>query len=191
MGQASARLLDDLRSGRVVVRAPVAFVVVLIRVEVAVGLGSLHPARLADRAVSTLERIGQHQPGAERPQNHLAFGARVVRQAQLHAISPGRADHRVRDASVAGSRVENGAIRRQRARRLAVEDHAGRRAILDRAAGVLPLGFGPKLHTGRLALEALQPDERGAANQVQHRRAETIRCAQCGRRRHVGKIRPK
>ena len=82
MRQSAAGLLDDLRRGRVVVRAPVAVVVVLVRVEIAIGILRVQPPRLADRAVGAFERIGQDQLGAERAQNQLALGARVLRHAQ-------------------------------------------------------------------------------------------------------------
>ena len=70
--------------GRVVVRAPVAVVVVLVGIEVAVGLVGVQPPRLANRAVGAFERVGQHELGAERAQDQLPLRARVLRQAQLH-----------------------------------------------------------------------------------------------------------
>ena len=67
------------------------------------------------------------------------------------------------------------AVRCQRARLLAFEDHPGGSAILDRPAGVLPLGLRVELDARRLALEPVQPDEGRPADQVEHRRSETIR----------------
>src|SRR5579862_7151960 len=71
MRQPAAGLLDDLRRGRVVVRAPVAVVAVLIRVEILVGLGRVEPAGFADGAVGALERVCQDQLRAKRAQNHF------------------------------------------------------------------------------------------------------------------------
>src|SRR4030095_1527535 len=71
--QASAGLLDDFRSGRVVVRSPVAVVVVLIRIEVPVRLGGFQPARLPDCTVGSLPTIRHPQPRAPRSQTHTVI----------------------------------------------------------------------------------------------------------------------
>ena len=52
-------------AGRLVVRAPVGVVVVLIGVEVALRIAGEQPPRLADGAVGAFHRIGQDQLGAE------------------------------------------------------------------------------------------------------------------------------
>ena len=65
-----------------------------------------------------------------------------------------------------GRRVEDDLARRQRARSLAVQDHPGRRAVLDRAAGVLPLGLGVERHARRdLLLEPAEAQQRRVADQ--------------------------
>ena len=81
-----------------------------------------HPAHFANRAVGAFERVGQHELGAERPQNQLALRARVFRQAQLDFVSARRADHRVGDAGVARRRIEDRQAGRQRARGFAVRE---------------------------------------------------------------------
>ena len=47
-------------------------------------------------------------------------------------------------------------------------NHPRGRAILDRPAGILPFGLGVQLDAGRLALEAVQPHERRAADEIEH-----------------------
>ena len=52
-------LLDDLGAGGLVVRLPVGVVIVLIGVEVAVGIGVVDLADLADRAIGTFVGRGE------------------------------------------------------------------------------------------------------------------------------------
>ena len=61
MRDAAVGLLPDLRRRRVVMRAPVERVVVLVGIEDAVGIGGEPPPRFANRAVGALERIGEDQ----------------------------------------------------------------------------------------------------------------------------------
>ena len=166
MRQPTARLLDDLRPGRVVVRAPVRVVVVLVRIEIPLRLCRMQPTGFADRAVRSFERIGQHQLGAEGTQYELAFTAGVVRHAQRDVIAAGRTDCRVGDAGVAGRGVENRPFARQRAGRFAFEDHSRRGAVLHRPARILPLRFRIQLDPWRVALEPAQAYERRTANEI-------------------------
>ena len=99
-------------------------------------------------------------------QNPLALGRDVLRHAQPHAIAARRADHRVGDAGVARRRVEDDLVARQRARPLAVGNHPGRRPILHRAAGILPLGLGVELDVAQTRLEARQADQGRIADQI-------------------------
>src|SRR6185295_4752276 len=71
MREASARLLDDFRGGGVVVCLPVGVVVVLVRIEIPLRIVRIQLARCADCAVGALERIGEHELGAERAKNQL------------------------------------------------------------------------------------------------------------------------
>ena len=68
---------------RLVVRAPVGVVVVLIRVEVALRIAGEQPPGLADRAVGAFHRIGQHELGAVRLQRARPLGRDVGGHAQL------------------------------------------------------------------------------------------------------------
>ena len=149
-----------------------AVVVVLVRVEVAIGFLSLEPSRLADRAVGAFERVGQEQLGAERFQDELALRARIRGHAQLDLVSARRANHRVRDTRIAGCRVENREAGFQGARFLAFRDHARRRAVLDRTAGVLAFDLRADFNTGALFLESPKPDERGAAYEIEDGNAD-------------------
>jgi hypothetical protein len=169
MGEAFIRLLDDLGARRLVVRAPVRRVVVLVRVEIAIGVGVVNPARLADGAVAAFHRIGQHHLGAVGAQQSRSFGRHVARQAEAHAIARAGGEHGVGNAGVAGRGVEQHPARYEGAAPLAVEHHGQRRAVLHRSAGIRRLELGVQLDT-RLRLEAAQPDERRAPDERGNRR---------------------
>ena len=169
MRQASARLLDDLRRRRVVVRPPVARIVVPVRVEVAIRLGREHRLRFDNRAVGTLHRIGKEDLGSERVQDPLALGRHVLRHAQPDAIAARRADHRVGDAGVPGCRVKEHLVVRQRARSLAIGNHARSRPVLHRAAGIPPLSLGVQLDIPQPALEVGQADQGRISDQIDDR----------------------
>ena len=172
-------------AGRVVVRAPVERVVVLVRVEVPLRVGGKPAPRLADRAVRALERIGQHQLRAIRPQHALAFRRDVVRHAQPHRYAERGAEHRVGNAGVARGRVEQGLARRQRAAGQPLEHHPPRRPILHGPARVGELRLAVELDAGLVQLDPVEPDERSAPDQVEQRRGATCRGKQGGR--HGGK----
>ena len=149
MRQPSARLLDDLGARRIVVRAPVRVVVVLIRIEILIGILGIQTPRLADGAVrAAFERVCQDELCAECAQRQLALRARVLRHAQLHWIPARRADHRVRDARIARRRVEDRPPGRQFPGGFAFENHPRGRAVFHRAAWILPLRHGVQLRAG-------------------------------------------
>jgi hypothetical protein len=166
----AARLLDQLRRGGVVVGFPVRVVVVLIRIEIAIGVGCIEAARLTNGAVSALERTCQPQLGAKRPKDELSLGTRVFRQAQRHFVPTRRAHHRVGDAGVSRRRIQNRAVRSQTTGGLALQNHARGRPVFHRSTRVLPLGLRVQLHSRRLALELAQPDQWRASDHVEDRR---------------------
>src|SRR5580765_4309122 len=168
MRQRARGLLDDLRSGRIVVRAPVAVVVVLIGIEVLVGILRKQTPRLPNGAVGTLERARHDQIRAKGPKDELAFVAGILRHAQLDLVPLCRPDHRVRDPGVAGRRIENRLAMPELARGLTLRDHSRRRAILDGPPGVLPLSLGVNLDAGTLLLDLTEPNEWSAANEVEN-----------------------
>ena len=128
VGDAAFGLRDDLGAGGFEVRLPVGVVVVLIRVEVAVRIGVVDFADLADRAVRTLVGGRQHEFGAVGFQDALALDRGVDRQAELHLVAARRADHGVGDAGVAAGGVDQGLVAGQLAGTLAVQNHVERRA---------------------------------------------------------------
>ena len=157
-------------AGRVVVRAPVPGVVVLVRIEIQVRLLRVHRLGLDDGAVRSFHRIGEHHLGAERLEDPLPLGRHVLGHAQPHAVAARGADHRVGDAGVPGGGVEQDLVAGQRARLLAVGNHPRRRAVLHRPARIAPLRLGVELDVAETRLETRQPDERGVSDQVDDRR---------------------
>ena len=145
-----SRLPPDLHRGRVVMGPPVGVVVVLVGVKVPVGVGIDELLHVALGAVGALGRVGQHQLGAVRQETLLALGAGVSREGELDAVAALGADHGVGDAGVAAGGVDQDLVLRQQPAPLAVQDHRHRRAVLDAAAGVVPLGLGKHLdaHAG-------------------------------------------
>ena len=153
----AAGLGEDLRAGRVVVRPPVGIVVVLIRIEIAVGLGLIQPARLADRAVGSFHRVRQHQLGAVCKERALPLDRHVRGNAELHADAERGADHRVRDAGVPRRRIEQDLPGPEGAGSLTLGDHPRRSPVLHRPSRIQPLGLREDLDAGDLAVEQADP----------------------------------
>ena len=164
---APAGLGQDLDGGRVVVRPPVGLVAVLVGVEVALGLEREQPPRLADGAVRSFERVGPDDVGAVDVEQPLALARDVRRHAQLDRVAQGGAQHRQRDAGVAGRGVEQRLAGHQRAGAQALADHRGGGAILHRPARIARLELGVDLDP-RVGLDAAEPGQRRVADQRPH-----------------------
>ena len=175
----AVRLRPDLRAGRLVVRAPVGVVAVLVGVEVALGRRRVAPPRLADRAVAPLLRVGQDDLGAVGAQDALALRAGVRGQAELDPVAERRADHRqaMPVLPLVASRIVFSGVSSPRA--MPSRDHRERRAVLDAAAGIEPLrlrrdGHGP----WEMCRDARQLDQWCVADEV-HERRHVCGCYLC------------
>ena len=155
-------LLEDLGRRAVVVRGRVGGVAVLVGHEVA-RVGGGHLERHLDRAVGALRARRVDDLGAVHLQQLGALRRHVVGHDDLQRIALARADHRERDAGVAGGRLEDGLAGRDRAPLLGVLDQRARDAILDRAGRVVGLELGPDAHA-RLGRKTLQLDQRRVAD---------------------------
>ena len=162
-------------AGRVVMRAPVRVVAVLIRIKVALRIRRDHPAHFADRAVGALERTGQHELGAERAKNQLPLRARVLGQAQLHFVAARRADHRVRDAGVARGRIDDRQAGPQAARRLRRRRSSARRRDLS------PIRRDSATRPSRRARRRASRARNGAAGRAASARSDRARTRRCDR----------
>src|SRR5262245_34248432 len=105
--QRAGRLLDDLRSSRVVMGAPVPVVVVLVRIEVLVRTFRVEAPRFANGPIGTLERARQNELGPKGAEDELTLMTGVLGNAQLDLVTLGRADHGVRDAGISGCRIQD------------------------------------------------------------------------------------
>ena len=123
-------LLENLRTRRLVVGAPVCRVIVLVRVEVEIAVLGGHGAHAPDGSVRTLHRVRVNNPCAVGPQNPLALFAHVRGHTKLEAISPSRADHRVSNACVAGSGIDQNLIFGHQPGVLGFADDVQGRAVL-------------------------------------------------------------
>ena len=169
VGDAALGVAPDFRAGGGFVRLGVGRVVVLIRLEVAVGIGLEDFARLEDGAVGALQRIGEDELGAKGAADALALVGDVARHDQPHAVAQRRADHRQRDAGVAAGGVEDDLVRRQQAALDAVAHHHQRWPILDRAAGIEALQLGLQHDVFRQVRgDALQPGQRSVADEIEN-----------------------
>ena len=166
MSDAALSLTNDLRSGGLKVRLPVGGVVVLVGVEIGLRMRGVKLSNLAESPVGALARIGQHQLGAQRPEDELALLAGVGGQAELYLVASGGADHGVADARVPAGRVEDGLPRGESAGALAFQNDVPRRAVLDGSPGIREFELQPDLDAGQIR-GAVQPDQRRVADLVQ------------------------
>ena len=164
VGDRPVGLLEELGPGRLVVRAPVGRITVLIRVEVGVRVLGVELLRHADRSVGSLQGAGPHHVGPVDAEQALSLLGDARRDAELDGISERRAEHGVRDPGIAGRRVEQGAAGPERPRAEAVEDHRGGRAVLHGSAGVLRFELGVDLDA-RMRLEPAETHQRGIADE--------------------------
>ncbi len=161
-------LAEDFRAGGVVVRAPVAVVVVLVGIKIAFGFVCHDLARQPDRAIAAFERIALDDRCAIGLRQGLALLRDVGRHHQPNGVALGRADHRIANAGIAAGGVDQDPIVRQPAVLLSVLDYTKRCAVLDGTARVEPLGLGVQLHPW-LAHQVAQVEERRVADLLQDR----------------------
>ncbi len=166
MRYAPLRLLPDFRPRTRIVRLPVGRVVVLVGIKILVRLLRVYFAGFQNRAVRGQARVGQNQMRAVCPQQLLALIVGIGRQAQMHLIAFGRADHGIRDSRIAAGCVQNDFTRPQFARSFALQNHVSRRPVFHRTAGIGPFGFGIHLHARIARLQVIQADQWRTAHQV-------------------------
>src|SRR5215218_6003404 len=164
----AVRLLPDLGRRRLVVRARIGRIGVLVRIEVAFWILGVEPPRLTDGPVRTLVRIGQHEVDAVGAQDLLSLLAGILRHTKFHLVAERGADPSVRYPRVSARRVENSLLRPQRARLLTVPDHPQRRPVLDRSAWCVPLGLAEDVDARDLGRDARQPHEWRAADKLRY-----------------------
>ena len=123
----------------------------------------------ANRAVGALIAWSDYQFRAIGGQNALALVRSAVGQAKLHGITERRTDHGVGDAGVAAGGINDGLAGLERAARQPRLDHAERRPVLYRAAGVKPLGLGAKLYVGEVAAYAVKAEKWRISNPGEER----------------------
>ena len=157
-------LLEDLGRRAVVVGGRVGLVAVLVG-HVVARVGRGHVERHRDRAVGALVARRVDDLRAVHLQQLGALGRDVLGHHDLERIALARADHRQRDAGVAGGRLEDRLARADRALLLGVLDQRARDAVLDRARRVVRLELGPDAHAG-LGRQALELDERRVADRL-------------------------
>src|SRR5215218_3299001 len=83
----ASRLLPDLGRRRLVVRARVGRVGVLVRIEVALGVLGVEPPRLTDGPVRAIAGVGKDEVHAVSAQDLLSLLAGVLRHAELHPVA--------------------------------------------------------------------------------------------------------
>ena len=101
---------------------------------------------MRDGAVGALVAGRVDDLGAVHLQQLRALGRHVVGHDDLERVALARADHRQRDAGVAGRRLEDRLAGPDRALLLGVLDQRARDAVLDRAGRVVRLELGPDAH---------------------------------------------
>ena len=159
-------LVEDLDRGAVVVGARVGLVAVLVG-HVVGGVGLGHLERQLDRAVRALGALGVDDLGAEHAQQLGALLGDVVGHHDLQRVALAAADHRQRDAGVAGGRLEDRLAGLDRALGLGGLDHRLRDPVLDRAGRVAALELGEDPHAG-LRRQPRQLDQRRVADRLDH-----------------------
>ena len=96
----------------------------------------------------------------------LRSGVTLSGTHSVTGVAQRGAEHRVGNAGIAGSRVENDLARRQLPAGQPLEDHPPGRPILDRPAGVPELGLSVQLDAGHVALDPAQANERSVTDEV-------------------------
>src|SRR5215210_4327482 len=162
------RLLPDLRRRRLIVRARVGRIGVLVRIEVALRVLGVEPPRLADGPVRAVAGVGQHEVDAVSLEDLLSRLAGVLRHAELYPIAERGPDPGVRYPSVPARRIQDSLLGRQSARLLPIPDHPQRGSVLYRSTGVVPLRFAEDVYAGNLGRDARQLQKWRAADQLRH-----------------------
>src|SRR6267378_2756188 len=161
-------LLPDLGRGTELVRQRVRRVRVLIDVDVAVRIRGGSSLRFPDRAIRSLEGIGEDELCTKGTGDALPLERHLVGHAELERMTANRADHRERDARVAARRIEHDASTSEPAFLLRVEHHPERRPIFHTPAGIRALDLHPEV-TAKASANPAQWDERCVPDSLEDR----------------------
>src|SRR5215813_11084074 len=92
MSDSAAGLFPNFHGGGFVMRLPVRWIVVLIRIKVEFRVLSKQPPRLPNRAIRAFEWARQHQLCSVASKNSFSLFAGVLRQRELDLVATRRAD---------------------------------------------------------------------------------------------------
>src|SRR5208283_5167309 len=174
VGDAALGLLPDFVGGRVIVGLPVGVVGILVGVEILLGMFAGQLARLTDRAVGTVVRIGINNVGSVALENLFAFARNVFWHAERDGEGFGGSQHGVGDAGIAAGGVEKNLAGAKLATGAALGDDARGGAILDRSARVVPLGLAQKCYAGQVAGECVEAKQRSVADALDQAVSESF-----------------
>jgi len=140
------RLLHDLGPRALVMRPPIGGVAVLVRV---VETRRFPPGQLCrdfPRAIGALQRVGERQFGAQRPQDLQALRTGVGGDRQVDPNAQGCAQRGVGDSHIAGGGIEEHSPFLQEAFGKRPLQNRSSRTVLNRSAGVVALGLSVDVH---------------------------------------------
>ena len=166
-------LLPYLVGGAMIVRQPVGVVGILVCIKILVGMLRHDLARLDDRAVGALGRIGVDNLSPVSLENSLAFDRDIGRHAQSHAKTAGCAQHGVGDSGVSAGRIKQALAAVHLAAAEGFLHDVGRRAVLHRAAGIRPFGLAVNLGVRHIGANTLQSQQRRVANPLDDRESHS------------------
>src|SRR5579863_5910405 len=155
MRDSSLGLLPDFVGGAVIMGFPVGIVGILVGVEILIGMFCGQFAGHANGAVGSISRVGVNNVGAVAVQDLFAFSGNIFGHAEGDGKSFGRAEHGVSDAGIAAGGIEKSFAGGQLTATASFGDDVGRRAIFDRAAGVVPFGLTQKCYAGQVGGEGV------------------------------------
>src|SRR6516165_9647731 len=175
MRHPARRLLPNLPRRRSKMRLPVRRIATLIGIEVFVRVLRHDFMHAPDRAVGPFFAGREHEHRAIRLQNLPPLVRGALGQTQFHVVAKRRPDHRIGDAGVSACRVDDRLPRLQQSARKSRLNHAERRTVLHRSAGVRPLGLRVKLYVGEFTADPGEMKQRGITDQLEQREAPTRR----------------
>ena len=160
-------------------RFPVRVIRILIGVEVRVGMFRCQLARHPNGAIGTVRRIGINDVRSIALHDLLALPRNVLGHAERHRKTFRCSQHGIGDSSIAAGRIQQNSPGIEQSTSAGFGDNAGSRAILHRAAGVVPFSLAQKCHALKIASNRVQPQKRGISDPLHQ--AVTKRFAQSRR----------
>src|SRR5260370_33011510 len=164
MRDASLRLLPDFVGCPMIVSFPVAFVRIVVGIEILIWMCTRQLSCQADCAISTVGWIGIKNVGAVALQDLFAFARNILRYAESAGKSFGRAQHGIRDPSIAAGGIEQNLPGTELAAASGFGDDVSGGAIFNRSAGIVPFGLTQKCYTGQVGGERVETQEGSVAD---------------------------